>query len=78
MKTLRCSQLGGACEKEFSAQTFDGIVEQSKTHAMEMFSQGDAAHLKAKENMMSLMEKPGAMQEWFEARKKEFDELPED
>ena len=78
MKTMKCSQLGGACEKEFSAQTFDDIAEQSKMHGMEMFRQGDAAHLQAMEDMKSLMQKPGAMQAWFEARKKEFDDLPED
>lgn len=78
MKTMRCSQLGGACEKEFSGESFDEIAEQSKTHGMDMFSQGDAAHLKAMNDMKSLMEEPGGMQAWFEARKKEFDELPED
>ncbi len=78
MKTMKCSQLGGACEKEFSAQTFDEIAEQSKLHGMEMFKQGDADHLKAMGDIKALMDKPGAMQEWFDARRKEFDNLPED
>ncbi len=78
MKTMKCSQLGGACEKKFSAQTFDEIAEQSKLHGMEMFKQGDADHLRAMGAIKTLMEKPGAMQEWFDARRKESDELPED
>ena len=30
MKTMTCMQLGGACEKEFTANTFDDIEEMSK------------------------------------------------
>ena len=37
MKTMTCKQLGGACDKTFSAETFDEIVTMSKHHGMEMF-----------------------------------------
>lgn len=37
MKTMTCKQLGGACDKTFSANTFDEIVTMSKHHGMEMF-----------------------------------------
>ena len=37
MKTMTCKQLGGACDKEFHANTFDEMAEMSKTHGMEMF-----------------------------------------
>ena len=30
MKTMTCRQLGGACDKEFRANTFEEIAEQSK------------------------------------------------
>ena len=30
MKTMTCKQLGGACDKTFSADTFDEIVTMSK------------------------------------------------
>lgn len=36
MKTMTCKQLGGACDKEFSANTFEEIAELSKQHGMEM------------------------------------------
>ena len=78
MKTMKCSQLGGACEKAFSAETFEEIAEQSKMHGMEMLQQGDADQLKAMGDMKALMEKPGAMQAWFDSRRQEFDKLPED
>ena len=77
MKTMTCNQLGGACDKEFRANSFDEIAEQSKKHGMEMFQKGDKAHLEAMNKMMELMKNPEAMKEWFESKKKEFEELPE-
>jgi len=78
MKTMNCNQLGGACEKEFHANSFEEIAEMSKQHGMEMFQNNDAAHLKAMSEMQELMQKPEAMKAWFESRKIEFDALPED
>ncbi len=78
MKTMICKQLGGACDKEFHANSFDEIAEMSKQHGMEMFQQKDDSHLKAMSEMQELMKKPEAMKEWFENKKKEFEALPED
>lgn len=78
MKTMNCKQLGGACGKEFHANTFDEIAEMSKQHGMELFQQNDEAHLNAMTKMQELMKKPEAMQEWFEGKKNEFEALPED
>lgn len=74
---MTCKQLGGACEQEFHANSFDDIAEQSKRHGMDMFQQSDAAHHDAMNAMRELMQKPEAMTEWFESKKKEFDELPD-
>ena len=78
MKTMNCKQLGGACDKEFHANTFEEIAEMSKQHGMEMFQQNDEAHLKAMSDMQELMKKPEAMQEWFESKKNDFSALPDD
>ncbi|MBC8257860.1 MAG: DUF1059 domain-containing protein [SAR324 cluster bacterium] len=78
MKTMTCRQLGGACDKEFQAASFDEIAEMSKQHGMEMFQLNDEAHLKAMNEMQELMQKPEAMKEWFENMKKDYDSLPED
>jgi len=78
MKTMNCKQLGGACEKEFHANSFQEIAEMSKQHGTEMFKNNDEAHLKAMNEMQELMQKPEAMNEWFESKKKEFEALPED
>ena len=77
MKTMTCNQLGGACNKEFRANTFDEIVMQSKKHGMEMFQSGDKAHLQAMTEMKTLMSDPEAMKDWMEGKRKEFDALPD-
>jgi hypothetical protein len=74
---MTCKQLGGACDKEFRADTFDQIAEMSKQHGMEMFQKKDSAHMAAMGEMQKLMQNQRAMQEWFENKKKEFDSLPE-
>ncbi len=78
MKTMNCKQLGGACDKQFHASSFEEIAEMSKQHGMEMFQQGDEAHLAAMNEMRARMQEPDAMQAWFESKRKEFDLLPED
>ena len=78
MKTMTCKQLGGACDKEFHAETFEEMAEMSKKHGTEMYQKGDKEHIKAMKKMMGLMNDPKAMGEWFEAKKKTFDLLPED
>ena len=55
MKTMTCKDLTGACDLEFQAETFDEISEMSKKHGMEMFEQGDRAHLDAMGKMKALM-----------------------
>ncbi len=78
MKSMRCSELGGACEQIFRAETFEEIAELSKQHGMEMFQSQDEAHLKAMEVMRELMQDPAEMQKWFDGKRKHFEELPEE
>ncbi len=75
MKTMTCKQLGGACDKEFTTDTFDEIAEMSKAHGMEMFQARDEDHLKAMGEMQELMQDPKAMGEWFENKRKEFENV---
>ena len=72
---MTCTQLGGACDKKFQANSFEEIVELSKAHGMEMFQKQDAEHLEAMGRIQALMLQPQAMQDWFESKKKEFDAL---
>jgi len=77
MKTMTCKELGGACDKEFHAKSFEEIAELSKKHGMEMFQKGDNDHLEAMNEMKKMMQTPDAMKLWFETKRKEFDALPE-
>jgi hypothetical protein len=77
MKTMSCKQLGGAFDHNFHADTFDEMAEQSKKHAMEMFSAGDEAHLVAMNGMQKLMQSSEAMTQWMDNKRKEFDALPD-
>ncbi len=55
MKTMTCKQLGGACDTEFHANSFEEMAELSKKHGMEMFQKGDKDHqlLKKSSNYLS-------------------------
>ena len=75
MKTMTCKQLGGACNKSFSADTFDEIVTMSKRHGMEMFEKNDKSHLDAMEEISVLMQDQSKMQEWFNQKKEAFNAL---
>jgi len=45
---------------------------------MEMFQQGDKAHLEAMSAMQKMMKTPDAMMQWMDEKRKEFEELSED
>jgi hypothetical protein len=76
MKTMTCRQLGGACDVEFRAGSFEEMAELSKQHGREMFQAGDPSHLAAMEQMRALMADPEAMKRWFDEKRQEFEALP--
>jgi len=75
---MTCKQLGGACDQEFHANTFEEISEMSKQHGMEMFKKNDVAHLEAMNKMRALMKTADsdAMKTWIKSKQQEFDALP--
>ena len=77
MKTMSCKQLGGACDLEFHANTFEEMADKSKKHGMEMHQKQDAGHLKAMQEMGELMKSPEDMQKWFESKRQEFESQPD-
>jgi len=78
MKTMSCKQLGGGCDKQFQANTFEELAEMSKLHGMEMFQKNDSAHLGAINEMLQRMQNPEAMATWLDSKRKEFDAQAED
>ncbi len=75
---MTCNQLGGACDKEFRAETFEEISKLSRQHGKEMFEQNDEAHLRAMQQMRVKMGDPEAMQQWMEKKRQEFEAQPEE
>jgi len=73
MKTMTCLELGGACNEDFTANTFEEIAELSKAHGMEMYQKKDEAHLNAMHEMQELSKEPNAMQKWFSEKKALFE-----
>ncbi len=78
MKTMTCNQLGGACDLEFHAETFEEMAALSQQHGKEMYEISDPSHLKAMDKMKFLMKDPEAVETWFEVKREEFEELTED
>lgn len=78
MKTMTCRQLGGACEMEFQAETFEEMAEMSKKHGAEMFAQNDPAHMDAMNEMQSMMQNPDAMNDWMKQKEAEFENASSD
>lgn len=76
MKTMTCKQLGGACDYQFHGESFEEIAAKSRDHGTEMYNRGDEEHVEAMQEMQQLMQSPEEMHDWFEARKREFEALP--
>jgi len=74
---MTCKELGGACDEKFEAYTFEEIAKKSKYHGMQMFAQGEPAHVEAMENMKKLMAEPGAVDKWMDERRTAFEAMPE-
>ncbi len=78
MKTMTCNQLGGACDMEFHAETFEEMAQLSQQHGSEMFQKGEPSHLQAMEQMQQMMKEPAAMQEWMDEKHSAFEAIPAD
>lgn len=74
---MTCKQLGGACDEEFVAGTFEEMAQLSKKHGTEMVKNQDRPHMDAMAKMNQLQQSPEALREWFEDKRRMFDALPE-
>lgn len=77
MKIMTCRELGGACDLAFRADTFEEMAQQSKQHGLDMYDQGDVAHLAKMDEIAELMKSPEAMKAWFAEKRKAFDARPD-
>lgn len=78
MKTMTCKQLGGACDEEFRAESFEEMAALSHAHGTTMAEKSDEAHLAAMEEMKKIMAQgPEALQKWMAEREAEFNATSE-
>jgi len=73
MKRLSCRDLGGPCEAEFVADTFEEIGKKSHEHVIEQVQKGDEAHLSAANSMRSATQQKAMMAKF----RQKFDETPD-
>ena len=76
MKSIKCKDLGGACDLEFLGSTFEEVEAQSKKHGMEMFQKNDQQHLEAMEEMKDLYSNENEFAQWYQSKKDYFENLP--
>ena len=76
MKSIKCKDLGGACDLEFLGSTFEEVEAQSKQHGMEMFQSNDQEHLEAMEAMKELYSNEIEFAKWYQSKKDYFNNLP--
>lgn len=77
MRAMTCRELGGACDLEFHANTFEEMAQMSQEHARAMLQKGDKPHLQAMSKMKDLMQSEDEMAKWMEGKRKEFEAKPE-
>ncbi len=69
-KTFTCRELGGACDEEFSGNTFMEVMQKGMSHMG-----SDEEHQK---QVMSMAERTGENKEqWMERMQREFDAKPD-
>lgn len=77
MKVMTCKQLGGACDKEFRANSFEELSILVQQHGMEMFQKQDEDHMETMMKIQALMQKPQEMQVWMDEKRALFESLPD-
>ncbi len=78
MKTMTCSQLGGACDFQLHGETADEVIKLQDKHLNDMVAGGDGAHEGALKEMKGRWKHPVSGMKWYKKTKREFAALPED
>jgi predicted small metal-binding protein len=78
MKTMTCSQLGGACDLPLHGNTANEVIKAQDSHLKEMVANGDKAHESALREMQGRWKNPIAGMGWYRKTKREFAALPKD
>ena len=58
MKTMTCTQMGGACDAPFHGNTADDVIKAQDKHLKEMVAKGDETHKSALKSMQARWKNP--------------------
>jgi len=78
MKTMTCKQMGGPCDKAFSGETADDVINAQDQHLKDAVAAGDTAHEPANKDMRGRWKHPIKGMGWYKDTKKAFAALPDD
>jgi predicted small metal-binding protein len=78
MKTMTCTQLGGACNLQLRGSTADEVIKAQDKHLKEAVAAGDATHENTLKEMKGRWKHPLKGMGWYKDTKRQFAALPED
>ena len=77
MKTMTCTQLGGACDLSLRGDTADEVIKAQDAHLKQVVAGGDTAHEDALESMRGRWRHPISGMGWYRKVKRDFAALPD-
>ena len=78
MKTMTCSQLGGACEQPHVGADANEIIEAQDRHLREVVAAGSAEHEPALQDMKGRWRRPISGLKWYRQVQRDFAALSSD
>ena len=78
MKTMTCSQLGGACELSLVGADANEIIHAQDRHLREVVAAGSADHEAALRDMKGRWRRPVSGLKWYRKVQRDFEALPTD
>ena len=78
MKTMTCSQLGGACELALVGEDANEIIHAQDRHLREAVAAGSSEHEPALRDMKARWRRPVSGMKWYKKVQRDFAALPSD
>ena len=78
MKTMTCSQLGGACNFALVGEDFNVIIKGQDRHLREAVAAGRSDHELALRDMKGRWKRPISGMKWYRKVQRDFAALPSD
>ena len=78
MKTMTCSQLGGACEHAHVGEDANEIIHAQDRHLRDAVAAGRSDHEPALRDMKARWRRPISGMKWYRTVQRDFAALPND